>query len=85
MRLKEIMICVVDADNVFEILGIKYKIDLRIKEYKVYNSYQNSEDFTNTTEMCTVKVMIDDDNKFHFLDENDKEIGKVLRLESGVK
>lgn len=85
MNLKELAICVVDADNIFSVMGIKYKIDLRIKEYRVYNSYQNSEDFTNTSEMCTVKVMIDADNKFHFFDENDKEIVKVYIVEEGSK
>lgn len=85
MKLKELAICVVDADNVFSVMGIKYKINLRVKEYRVYNSYQNSKDFTNTAEMCTVKVMVDEDNKLHFLDENGKEITKVTPVELGSK
>lgn len=84
MKLRELGICVVDADNVFSVMGLKYKISRRVKEYRVYNSYANSEDFTNTSEMCTVKVMVDENNKFHFFDENDKEISKVSPLELGV-
>lgn len=75
------MTCIVDADNVFEILGLRYKIDSRVKEYKVFNSYKNSRDFTNTAEMCKVNVMLDKENKIHFFDEKNNEIFKVTLLE----
>lgn len=81
MKLRHLDTCIVDADNIFKLCGVKYKIDNRVKEYKVYNSYKNSEDFTNTAEMCEVKVLLDSENKLHFLDEYDKEINKITLLE----
>lgn len=80
MKLKLLQKCIVDADGVFNLLGVKFKIN-GIKEYKVYNSYKdNPEDYTNLAEMCEVKVYIDlVDNRLHFFNENDEEMCDWLR------
>ena len=77
---------IVNADNIFTVSGIlNFEISPLVKEYRVFNSYKNTEDFTNESEMSTVKVFIDRDNlNLVFLNENNKPITKLMIVEDDV-
>ena len=84
-NLKFLEECIVDADNIFTVRDIHFKISPLVEEYRVFNSYKNTEDFTNESEMSTVKVFIDRDNlNFVFLNENNKPITKLMIVEDDV-
>ncbi|MDN6569364.1 MAG: hypothetical protein L0L22_00025 [Staphylococcus equorum] len=56
-----------------------------MEEYRVFNSYKNTEDFTNESEMSIVKVFIDRENlNLVFLNENDKPITKLMIVEDDL-
>lgn len=74
MSLEVIEIVNVDVDNVFVFANQMFTIG-KHKDYKVFNSYHDSENYTNTCDMTTVKVAYDNESKhIVFLDEKDKEI-----------
>lgn len=77
---------IVNADNIFTVSGLlNFEISPLVKEYRVFNSYKNTEDFTNESEMSTVKVFIDRDNlNLVFLNENNKPITKLMIVEDDV-
>lgn len=77
---------IVNADNIFKVSGLlNFEISPLVKEYRVFNSYKNTEDFTNESEMSTVKVFIDRDNlNLVFLNENNKPITKLMIVEDDV-
>lgn len=77
---------IVNADNIFTVSGLlNFEISPLVEEYRVFNSYKNTEDFTNESEMSTVKVFIDRDNlNLVFLNENNKPITKLMIVEDDV-
>lgn len=84
-NLKFLEECIVDADNIFTVRGIHFKISPLVEEYRVFNSYKNTEDFTNESEMSIVKVFINRDNlSLVFLNENDKPITKLMIVEDDL-
>lgn len=82
-KLKFLNKSVVDADNIFNVFGLKYYISKSVKEYRVYNSYkENQDNFTNESQMSIVNVYIDmETNKLHFFNEHNKEITKIMIVE----
>ena len=84
-NLKFLEECVVNADNIFTVRDIHFKISPLVEEYRVFNSYKNTKDYTNESEMSIVKVFIDRYNlNFVFLNENDKPITKIIIVEDDV-
>lgn len=77
---------IVNADNIFTVSGLlNFEISPLVKEYRVFNSYKNTEEFTNESEMSTVKVFINRDNlNLVFLNENNKPITKLMIVEDDV-
>ncbi len=84
-NLKFLEECVVDADNIFTVRGIHFKISPLVEEYRVFNSYKNTEDFTNESEMSIVKVFINRDNlNLVFLNEKNQPITKLMIVEDDL-
>lgn len=84
-NLKFLEECIVDADNIFTTRGIHFKISPLVEEYRVFNSYKDTEDFTNESEMSIVKVFINRDNlSLVFLDEKNKPITKLMIVEDDL-
>lgn len=84
-NLKFLEECIVDADNIFTVRGIHFKISPSVEEYRVFNSYKNTEDFTNESEMSIVKVFIDKENfNLVFLNEKKKPITKLMIVEEDI-
>ncbi len=84
-NLKFLEECVVDADNIFTVRGIHFKISPLVEEYRVFNSYKNTEYFTNESEMSIVKVFINRDNlNLVFLNEKNKPITKLMIVEDDL-
>jgi hypothetical protein len=84
-NLKFLEECIVDADNIFTVRGIHFKISPLVEEYRVFNSYKNTEDFTNESEMSIVKVFINRDNlNLVFLNEKNQPITKLMIVEDDL-
>lgn len=84
-NLKFLEECIVDADNIFTVRGIHFKISPLVEEYRVFNSYKNTEDFTNESEMSIVKVFINRDNlNLIFLNEKNQPITKLMIVEDDL-
>lgn len=75
--------CVVDADNIFVLGRLKFKIDDSNNDYKVYNSYKtNPSDYTNASCMTHVYACINTHTtQIVFLNEKFKQIKKVYIYE----
>lgn len=72
---------IADADNIFSVMGLKYEIDSTVPEYKVYQSYKEIDDYTNTSDMSSVFVFIEKEtNQLKFYNEHHKEIKKINLL-----
>ena len=72
---------IADADNIFSVMGLKYEIDSIVPEYKVYQSYKEIDDYTNTSDMSSVFVFIEKEtNQLKFYNEHHKEIKKLNLL-----
>lgn len=70
----------VNVDNEFVFCGQTFKIDKNHKDYKVFNSYHDSVDYTNTCDMTTVKaVFVKDKSEIVFLDERNKKISDIVK------
>lgn len=75
--------CVVDADNIFVLGRLKFKIDDNNNDYKVYNSYKtNPIDYTNASCMTHVYACVNTHTtQIVFLNEKFKQIKKVYIYE----
>jgi hypothetical protein len=62
--------CYVDTDNEFEFMNQSFVISETVEEYKVHNKAGRVEDYTNEAYMEDILVVIDNDNKLHFYNQN---------------
>lgn len=62
--------CVVDADNLFKFKNNLYSIGEVESEYKVYNKYDEVEDYTNETYMDKVLVIVTRNKELKFYNQN---------------
>lgn len=84
-NLKFLEECIVDADNVFKARGITFKISPSVSEYRVFNSYKNTRDFTNESEMSSVLVYINKETLgLVFLNEHKEPITKLMVMEDSL-
>lgn len=61
--------CIVDTENRFEFDGVVYCIDERLECYKVSNTANDTEDWTNESEMDSILCVKDGDHVL-FYDQN---------------
>lgn len=69
----------VDTENVFMVLGKRFKIDENLKEYKVtnpavYNQEGQLNNFSNESFMEMVHVVLSENDIMRFYNQNEKEI-----------
>lgn len=73
----------VNTENVFEVLGNKFKIDDSVKEYRVTNPAKYDEagelnDFSNESFMEIIHVILEQNDVMRFYNQNEKEINPWL-------
>lgn len=73
----------VNTENVFEVLGNKFKIDDSVKEYRVTNPARYDEsgelnDFSNESFMEIIHVILEQNDVMRFYNQNEKEINPWL-------
>lgn len=62
--------CYVDTENEFNFMDKVFIISQKVKEYKVYNKAGEVEDYTNEAYMEEILVVIDNEDKLLFFNQN---------------
>lgn len=70
--------CYVNIDNEFKFMNKTFVIDDSVKEYKVYNKAFEVEDYTNEAYMEEILVVVDNEDRLSFYDQNYEQIENRL-------
>lgn len=70
--------CYVNTDNEFEFMNRTFTIDESVEQYKVYNKAGEADDYTNEAMMDKILVVVDNENKLRFYDQDLNEIDGSL-------
>jgi len=70
--------CYVNTDNEFEFMNRTFAIDESVEQYKVYNKAGEADDYTNEAMMDKILVVVDNDIKLRFYDQDLNEIDGSL-------
>lgn len=62
--------CYVDTENEFNFMNEIFVIDQKVKEYVVYNKAGSVDDYTNEAYMEQILVVIDNENRLNFYNQN---------------
>ena len=70
--------CYVDTDNEFKFMNRTFVIDESVEQYKVHNKAGEVYDYTNEAIMDKILVVVDNENKLRFYDQDLNEIDGSL-------
>jgi len=70
--------CYVNTDNEFEFMNRTFTIDESVEQYKVHNKAGEVYDYTNEAMMDKILVVVDNENKLRFYDQDLNEIDGSL-------
>lgn len=62
--------CYVNTDNEFNFMNQTFVINQSVEEYKVHNKAGSVEDYTNEAYMEEILVVINNENKLSFFNQN---------------
>lgn len=71
----------VNTDNEFEFMGRTFVIDESVEQYKVYNKAGEVYDYTNEAMMDRILIVVDNENRLRFYDQDLNEIdGSLIQV-----
>lgn len=77
--IKKMLTIPVDIYNQFCYNDSIFQIDENLRQYKVKKSSDGNEDWENEATMDSI-IVVDDDEVLKFLDQNNKDISKYVKL-----